>query len=272
MHFSGPETVVPLSEVGWPPLASALVRGVEIPRRRSTAPGSQSPQSFSPPGTALGSDREPGDDDRDRDTDVNGKQYVLFSQESSWREARDHCSRLGGRLALPANESENRFLTTMAKDGQAEGVWLGASDLNFEQWLSVRRLGTPISTTLTRNFCDRSTSEAKSTIHFFWLAGMENGRISPTFLRNTNQHLFASGIDQEARCSSDRTPQSATWRSFRTSGLVSRQERVQGKPAGLVTGELHPPAKSAPARAEFHRPYQNLRNKARPARSHGVEC
>ncbi len=65
----------------------------------------------------------------------NGKQYMAFSQQTSWDDARRRCRNLGGRLALPINEQQNRFLTTLTKDHGIEGVWLGASDKNLEEQL-----------------------------------------------------------------------------------------------------------------------------------------
>jgi hypothetical protein len=69
-----------------------------------------------------------------------GKQYMAFGEVISWNEARSICRRIGGRLALPVDAEENRFLTTLAQNNRIEGVWLGASDQNVAgQWLSVDR-------------------------------------------------------------------------------------------------------------------------------------
>jgi hypothetical protein len=68
----------------------------------------------------------------------NGKQYMVFGQVLSWKEARIRCRDLGGRLAFPINEEENRFLTTLAKGQRINEVWLGASDEHLAgQWVSV---------------------------------------------------------------------------------------------------------------------------------------
>ena len=69
---------------------------------------------------------------------INGKQYMAFPQVLSWEEARDRCRKLGGCLAHPIDEEENRFLTKLARDHQMEGVWIGAHNKDFfDQWFAV---------------------------------------------------------------------------------------------------------------------------------------
>jgi hypothetical protein len=70
--------------------------------------------------------------------EFKGKRYMLSNEVSSWDKSKRACMSIGGRLALPTNDEENRFLAKMAKDAQIEGAWLGASNKNLqEQWLSL---------------------------------------------------------------------------------------------------------------------------------------
>ena len=62
---------------------------------------------------------------------------MAFPQYLAWGDSRG-VHQVGRALALPVNEDENRFLTTLAKEKQMEGAWLGARDDNFfEQWFSL---------------------------------------------------------------------------------------------------------------------------------------
>ncbi len=70
---------------------------------------------------------------------INRKRYTVFTKVMPWEEARIRCAELGGRLALPIDEQENRFLTGLAaKHAEVVGVWLGARDRDFlYQWKSL---------------------------------------------------------------------------------------------------------------------------------------
>jgi serine/threonine protein kinase len=66
---------------------------------------------------------------------LHRKHYVAFTQQLTWVEARQRCTDLGGCLAFPIDEEENRFLTMMAKGARIDGVWLGAYyDDREDQW------------------------------------------------------------------------------------------------------------------------------------------
>ncbi len=70
---------------------------------------------------------------------LNRKKYMVLTRVMPWEEARIRCAELGGRLALPIDEQENRFLTGLAaKHAEVVGVWLGARDRDFlYQWKSL---------------------------------------------------------------------------------------------------------------------------------------
>ena len=57
----------------------------------------------------------------------NGKHYLVIPDVLPWQEARIQCTNLGGRLAMPSSDSENRFLTALVKDRGIDGSWLGAT-------------------------------------------------------------------------------------------------------------------------------------------------
>jgi hypothetical protein len=57
-----------------------------------------------------------------------GKRWKTFPEKLSWHQARIRCEEMGGRLAIIANEEENRFVTALLADEHMDNAYLGATD------------------------------------------------------------------------------------------------------------------------------------------------
>jgi uncharacterized protein (TIGR03067 family) len=83
------------------------------------------------------------------DADVfEGHSYKLFREVMTWHQAKRRCEDLGGHLATVTSEPENDFIVVLAKSGiaklgQLDGVWLGATDEEKEgdwRWIGGGKL------------------------------------------------------------------------------------------------------------------------------------
>jgi serine/threonine protein kinase len=64
-----------------------------------------------------------------------GNHYKVFTDVISWREARDRCAQLGGRLAVIKTAELDKFLTDQAVAPGVDSIWIGATDEQTEgQW------------------------------------------------------------------------------------------------------------------------------------------
>ena len=83
-----------------------------------------------------------------------GHRYKVFTEKTSWHDARDKCKELGGHLVIINDEQENNFVVQLMREaaaasGEFEGtfVFAGASDEAKEkQWIWVD--GSPVNFSL----------------------------------------------------------------------------------------------------------------------------
>jgi hypothetical protein len=62
-----------------------------------------------------------------------GKWYRVYTEKTSWRNAKTRCERVGGHLAVVPNEATQHFVESLA---QGLTLWLGANDEKVEgQWV-----------------------------------------------------------------------------------------------------------------------------------------
>ena len=64
------------------------------------------------------------------------KRFKLFTEQLAWHDAKKKCRQMGGRLAEVRSKEENKFITTLVRGSQSDGIWLGATDeAKFGDWV-----------------------------------------------------------------------------------------------------------------------------------------
>ncbi len=58
----------------------------------------------------------------------NDRRYRLFTNATTWHEAKKKCEEMRGRLAKVRSREENDFLVELARSANVDGLWLGATD------------------------------------------------------------------------------------------------------------------------------------------------
>jgi hypothetical protein len=74
---------------------------------------------------------------------LGNRAYKVYSQNRSWKEAKDLCESFGGRLAVITSEEQNRWVTGLMNAVGLAEAWIGATDEVEEgKWVWVD--GTPM--------------------------------------------------------------------------------------------------------------------------------
>jgi len=86
----------------------------------------------------------------DKRTTYAGHSYLVAMKPASWKEAREIAEALGGHLATIGDETENTFVSKLARKNGAGNVWIGLSD-EAEEGSFVWVTGEPLVYTQWRS-------------------------------------------------------------------------------------------------------------------------
>ena len=66
----------------------------------------------------------------------SGPKYVVYHEDVSWTEAVAQCEELGGRLAIPKDEEELKYISRLCNNEELTYAWLGASRQSDGSWIT----------------------------------------------------------------------------------------------------------------------------------------